>query len=306
MLSPTTIAAVLALALAPAIFATDHAVSVENNFFTPKTITIQPGDSVTWTNNGGGFHNVKSEDGSFTSGAPSTSQWTFTQSFSSAGTYPYYCQVHGGPGGVGMAGTVIVGSASNPGTLAFSRTSYSVSEGGGNVQITVTRTGGDDGAASVHYATGDGSAHAGNDYTGTSGTLNWGDKDSASKSFSIPIINNTKADGNRVFSVHLSSASGASLGSPANGSVTIIDDDSAPASPGALQFAQAQSTVSEAAGAASLQVDRVGGSDGTVSVIYDTSDGSAKAGTDYTAVHGTLSWGDQDSAPKSVSVPIAD
>jgi plastocyanin len=34
---------------------------------------------------------------------------TFSFTFAAPGTYSYYCQIHGGPGGQGMAGTVVIG-----------------------------------------------------------------------------------------------------------------------------------------------------------------------------------------------------
>lgn len=57
-----------------------------------------------------GLHNVVADDGSFTSGAPSTNLWTYAHVFSAAGNNPYYCEIHGGPGGTGMSGTVVVGN----------------------------------------------------------------------------------------------------------------------------------------------------------------------------------------------------
>nr|WP_294283260.1 T9SS type A sorting domain-containing protein [uncultured Chryseobacterium sp.] len=51
-----------------------------------------------------------------------------------------------------------------------------------------------------------------------------------------------------------------------------------------------------------ISVNRVGGSTGTVSVDYTTSNGTAIAGSDYNAVSGTLSWADGDMLPKSFTV----
>ncbi|RMH35798.1 MAG: endonuclease, partial [Gammaproteobacteria bacterium] len=43
---------------------------------------------------------------------PAGSDWTtFRHTFTQAGEFPYFCSIHGGPGGVGMAGKVIVQSA---------------------------------------------------------------------------------------------------------------------------------------------------------------------------------------------------
>jgi plastocyanin len=87
---------------------TVHNVTANPNFtFTPKQLTIKVGDVVKWTN-AGGFHNVIADDNSFTSGPASTSAWVFEHTFNSPGTNPYYCVIHGAPGGVGMSGVITV------------------------------------------------------------------------------------------------------------------------------------------------------------------------------------------------------
>ena len=75
--------------------------------------------------------------------------------------------------------------------------------------------------------------------------------------------------------------------------------------PGAVQHASAIATTPKNAGTASLTVTRTGGSTGPVSVSYATANGSASAGADYTAVTGLLNWLDGDTAPKTISVPVA-
>jgi len=118
-----------------------------------------------------------------------------------------------------------------PGTVQLSTSSYQVDEAAGTVTITVTRTGGSSGAASVNYATSSGSAIQPGDYTSTSGTLNWADGETASKTFSIPIVNDIAPEIDESFSVALSGASGASLGSTVTASVTIPLNDGAVAVP---------------------------------------------------------------------------
>lgn len=110
-----------------------------------------------------------------------------------------------------------------PGQVAFSTASYTVNENAGSVRLTVVRSGGSDGSASVNYATQDGTAKGGTDYTSSSGTLSWPDGDSAGKTISVPIINRSGKQDNRAFAVNLSNASGASLASPSSATVTIID-----------------------------------------------------------------------------------
>jgi hypothetical protein len=119
--------------------------------------------------------------------------------------------------------------APNPGVLQLSSATYSVGEAGPFVTITVTRTGGDDGAVSIDYATSNGTATAGFDYTATTGTLSWNDGETMSKTFDIPIGNETTYEGNETLTVTLSNPGGyAELGAPATATVTINDDDSLP------------------------------------------------------------------------------
>ncbi len=87
-------------------------VTASNFVFTPDQVTIDVGDTVQWDNTGG-FHSVVADDGSFTSGAPSSSPWTYNFTLNTPGTYSYYCEVHGAPGGVGMSGVITV-EISNP------------------------------------------------------------------------------------------------------------------------------------------------------------------------------------------------
>ena len=84
-------------------------VSTATFSFSPQIVFIQPGDTVTWTYAGGGMpHNVHADDNSY--GNPlSGSPWTFSHTFPAAGTSRYYCELHGTPGGLGMAGSVVVG-----------------------------------------------------------------------------------------------------------------------------------------------------------------------------------------------------
>lgn len=132
------------------------------------------------------------------------------------------------------------GGGDKPGTLQFSSASYTATEGSDPVvTITVTRSNGSKGAISANYATADGTASQPDDYTLTSGTLNWTDGDTASQSFDITIIDDSDVEVNQVFTVSLTSSN---LGSPSTATVTIISDDlipingtvSAPA--GALAF----------------------------------------------------------------------
>lgn len=87
----------------------NHAVEVSSNKFDPKELTIQVGDTVTWTNIGGN-HNVNGTQSTFPDNLVSfgnevDSDWTFSFVFNTAGTYDYQCDPHAG---FGMVGKVIV------------------------------------------------------------------------------------------------------------------------------------------------------------------------------------------------------
>ncbi len=86
---------------------TTHDVTVTNFQFIPQTLTINTGDAVRWINMLG-HHNVKADNNSFTSGPAAPAPWEFIHTFTVAGNNPYYCEPHGGPGGSGMAGVIIV------------------------------------------------------------------------------------------------------------------------------------------------------------------------------------------------------
>ena len=240
----------LALCLtASAARAADVTINIAGTTFSPRNVTIQVGDTVTWVNNDQGFHNVVSDDAGFSSGEPAN-DWTFSHQFDSAGVFGYFCEPHQV---FGMTGTVTVqdggsGGGDTPGTLRFSLGSYTVSEGAGTATITVNRVNGDDGPASVQWAATAGTAAAGSDFTAASGTLNWADGDDVNKTFQITIVNDTADEANETVQLALSNATGAALDNARRtATLTINDNDdgggggSAPAAPANLR-ADAQST----------------------------------------------------------------
>jgi outer membrane protein assembly factor BamB len=120
-------------------------------------------------------------------------------------------------------------SASAPGgptgTVQFSSAAYSVAENGGSATILVTRTNGSSGAISVNYATANGTATAGLDYTAATGTLNFADGET-SKTFTLTILNDSIREPDETVNLTLSGPTGgATLGSPINAVLTITDDE---------------------------------------------------------------------------------
>jgi len=229
----TSLVVLAALAAPAARAATFNVQATAQLTFDPATITINAGDSVTWTNSSPYMHNVYADDGSFRcahgcddqggDGTPSEN-WTFTRTFNQAGTIPYECQIHGAS--YGMVGTIVVKAAGSPGSLQLGSASYSVPENGGSISISVGRAGGSSGAVSVHYATSDGSGLAGKNYTATSGTLNWGDGDAAAKTFTVKVLDDGAADGSHTVNLALGSPQGgASLGTPSTAVLTVTNTD---------------------------------------------------------------------------------
>jgi plastocyanin len=75
--------------------------------FVPKVITVTIGTTVRWTNTGQVAHTATSDTGVWDSGNLDPSQ-QFSYTFTQVGVYPSYCKYHGAPGGIGMAGRVVV------------------------------------------------------------------------------------------------------------------------------------------------------------------------------------------------------
>jgi len=85
-------------------------VSIKDFAFDPKTISINIGDTITWTNDGPSPHTVTADNGNFDAGNLDKGA-TFSHTFDTAGTFAYYCKYHGSKGGVSMAASVTVGAA---------------------------------------------------------------------------------------------------------------------------------------------------------------------------------------------------
>ena len=77
----------------------------------------------------------------------------------------------------------------------------------------------------MNYATSNGSATAGSDYTGTSGTIDFADGDAVSKTFNVPITDDSTWEGDETVNLSLSTAVGATLGTPNSAVLTITEDD---------------------------------------------------------------------------------
>ncbi len=111
-LVPGQLAAAPAAAEAPAAAAAQTVnVDIVDNKFEPNKVTVPVGATVVWTYKGQKPHTVTADDGSFSSGQLGAGG-SFKQTFDKAGTFPYFCEFHGGKGSEGMAGSIVVAEQS--------------------------------------------------------------------------------------------------------------------------------------------------------------------------------------------------
>jgi len=88
-------------------------VVVRDNRFEPREVRIDPGDTVTWTNQGSRVHDLKADNGEFRSRDMRRGD-RFSHTFRTEGYFFYHCTYHGSKGRVGMWGVVIVGDPPPP------------------------------------------------------------------------------------------------------------------------------------------------------------------------------------------------
>jgi len=77
-------------------------VTIQGDVFSPSSLTVKVGDTITWTNNDNHDHTVTSNTGTFNSGNIANGS-TFSFTFNTAGTYSYNCSIH-----TSMTGTIVV------------------------------------------------------------------------------------------------------------------------------------------------------------------------------------------------------
>jgi hypothetical protein len=106
------------------------------------------------------------------------------------------------------------------GTVQHTAAAGSASNTAPSVTLSISRTGGSTGPASVDYGTLDGTALAGVDYTATTGTLNWADGDTAAQSITVPLLHPATTVA-RTLTVNLTNPQYASLGAVTSAAITV-------------------------------------------------------------------------------------
>ena len=185
------------------------------------------GQTIAQDDDGGGGLNsrIPANVGSFT--LPTTGTYRiFGTSFSIDGT----------TGSTGTYSLSLLNQSAGSSSIQLSASSYNGSENGGSLTITVNRTGDTSGSASASFRTSDvaglqnctlanGRASERCDYVTSLGTVRFAAGES-SKTITIPLINDLLVEGSETFTIALSNAVGATLGSPAAATVTVLDNDS--------------------------------------------------------------------------------
>src|SRR3954462_6606673 len=89
------VSAVAAVAVPTAHAGSSKTVAVQNNSFSPGSVSIKKGDKVVWKwTQGGVAHNVTPSGGGASSVTTAKKGFTFTKTFTKAGTYRYVCTIH--------------------------------------------------------------------------------------------------------------------------------------------------------------------------------------------------------------------
>ena len=167
---------------------------------------------------------------------------------------------------------------------ALSITDAAPTAEGGTAEFLVTLSAASEHVVTASYATADGTARAGADYTPATGTLRFEPGDTM-RTIRVPVLDDETLEETEDFTVGLSGAAGATL-ADATGRGTITDDDE-----GKLPALSIDDAAPVVEGTTALFPVRLSAAmDQTVTVAFATADGTALAGSDYVAAEGTLTF----------------
>jgi len=155
----------------------------------------------------------------------------------------------------------------------------------------------------VHVATANGTATAGSDYQAVATDLTWNPGDPAEKTVAVTVNGDTRKEGNETFIVKLSSPVNAQITDP-SGVGTILDDDGVfHVTVGDTAAEEGNTGTGPMTFAVTLSAHPATGQ--TVSVHLATANGTATAGSDYTAMATDLTWNPGDPLTKFVTVSVS-
>jgi uncharacterized repeat protein (TIGR01451 family) len=169
--------------------------------------------------------------------------------------------------------------------IAFSSPSFKAGESAGQGTITATLSTATAAPVTVGYSTQDGTATAGADYLSANGVLTFA-PGTTTQTFGITLTDDPVDEPDETILLSLRDPAQGTLGTVNTATLTIQDDDALPT----IAFARGNWAVDEGIGSATLTVTLSAASGKTVTVHYETNDGTATAGTDYGATSGMLTF----------------
>ena len=197
-------------------------------------------------------------------------------------------------------GTIV----NDDGSVSASIAGVSAPEGTGgttNFAFTVSLSAPTSVPVTVQWATADGTAQSGSDYTAASGSITFAPGET-SKSIDVSVNADSAFEADEMFFVNLLGATNATIG-VAQATGTIINDDAAPAVP-AVSIASASAFEGNAGTTLmTFAVTLDAPTTNSVTVQYATGGGTATAGSDYVAASGTITFAPGTTA-QSISVAV--
>jgi hypothetical protein len=196
------------------------------------------------------------------------------------------------------------------GTVAFGQSTYTVDADQSNATITVIFTGSTDDTAGVEFDTSDGTATDGTNYVGVSTILGFTPSvvtnsgiittnTVTTNTVTITILGGGAPQSTQTVNLALSNPTGeAVLGSPSTAVLDIINTEVQQ-----VEFAQSTFTADDTDTEAVVTLVRTGGTNGTVTVNFNTSNGSAQAGVNYTAISTNVAFPD-GVLTNTVAIPL--
>ena len=209
--------------------------------------------------------------------------------------------------------TIMNDETPNGGVFGFGATLLETREDSGGYLVTVLRTGGSNGSASVSLSASAGTARDGLDFIPFTTTLFFSDGQTSASAF-VPVFDDFDVNGERTVFLTLNAPSGElvlttltepTIGADGSATLSILDNDAFPVrlSPGSFQFLSTATSAGEQSGSIPLIVLRTDGAAGAASVLVSFSAGSAKATRDFDATPILVEFANGEIS-KTILVPL--
>jgi uncharacterized delta-60 repeat protein/uncharacterized repeat protein (TIGR01451 family) len=202
------------------------------------------------------------------------------------------------------SGLEIINDNYPAGLVGFAVTNYTTLDTNGNLTITITRTNGFTGNATVWWTTANGTAISPADYQAAFNTVTFSSGQTTA-SFTVHVYGKSTLQPTKYFSILITNVSGANLDTnvpPLVYSNTVVQILDANFLPGHLAFSSPSYSALKGS-AAPVTVERVGGAQGVLNVSIGTSDITASNGINYVGFTNLLTFPNESSAPQTVFIP---